>query len=57
MAALITEKHGVEVQTTPSTKTGEITVFVDGKRVLKKYIPFVKPGEEKVLAAVGAALG
>lgn len=57
MAALITERFGVEVQTTPSTKPGEITVFVDGARVLKKHLPFIKPGDDKVLKAVGSALG
>ena len=57
MAALITERFGVEVQTTPSTKTGEITVLVDGKRVVRKHLPFIKPGDAKVLKAVEAALG
>ena len=56
MAALITERFGAEVVTTPSTKTGEITVFVEGKRVVKKHLPFLKPSDAKVLAAVGAAL-
>ena len=57
MAALITKRFGVEVETTPSTKVGEITVFVDGKRVLKKHLPFLKPGDAKVLKAVEASLG
>jgi hypothetical protein len=56
VAALITERFGVEVETTPSTKTGEITVSVDGARVLKKHLPFIKPGDAKVLKAVEAAL-
>lgn len=56
MAALITERFGIEVITTPSTTAGEISVFVDGKRVVKKHLPFLKPRDAKVLAAVGAAL-
>lgn len=56
MAALIQERLGVEVQTTAVTRTGEITVWVDENRVYKKYLPFVTPREEKVLAKVEAAL-
>lgn len=56
MAALITERHGLEVETIPSQRTGEFTVLVDGSVVLKKWLPFVRPGDEKVLAAVAGAL-
>jgi len=56
VAALITERFGAEVETTPTQKGGEFTVLVDGQRVIKKFLPFIKPSDEKVLIAVQAAL-
>ena len=56
MAALIREEHGVEVETTPSQKAGEFTVWVDGELAIKKRLPFLKIPDAKVLAAVAAKL-
>ncbi len=56
MAALITERFAAEVEITPTRKGGEFTVLVDGEQVVKKYLPFLKPSDEKVLHAVQAAL-
>lgn len=57
MAAAVRERFGVDATTTPGRTPGEFKVFVDGKLVIKKRLPFLKPGDEKVLEAVGAALG
>lgn len=57
MAALVTERHGLEVETSASQRSGEFTVLVDGSVVLKKWLPFVRPGDEKILEAVAGALG
>ena len=56
MAALITERHGLPVRTTPSPKAGEFTVLLDGRAVARKWLPFVRPGDEKILGAVAEAL-
>ncbi len=57
MAALITERFGTEVETTATRKTGEFSVWVSGERVVNKYLPFIKPSDQKVLRAMEAALG
>ena len=57
MAALIKDRHDVDVETTPTQNTGEFAVWVDGARVVRKLLPFIRPRDSKVLGAVEAALG
>ena len=57
MAGLIREKHeGVDVVTTGTRRPGEFSVWVDGKRVVSKLLPLMRPSDEKVLGAVERAL-
>ena len=57
MAGLIREKHsGADVVTTATRRPGEFSVTVDGKRVISKLLPLLRPSDEKVLAAVERAL-
>ena len=55
MAALIEAETGADVTTTATRRGGEFSVWVDGKRVLNKFLIF-KPKDEKVLASVRAVL-
>jgi hypothetical protein len=56
VAELVRERHGVAVEMTPSRRSGEFAVLVDGRCVVRKRLPLVRPGDERVLAAVAAAL-
>ena len=57
MAGLIREKHaGNDVVTTATSRPGEFSVWVDGKRVIQKLLPLLRPSDEKVLAAVERSL-
>ena len=51
MAAFIKKETGIEVETDPSGKLGEFTVWVDGKRVEEKgRLKF--PDKDRILDAV-----
>jgi hypothetical protein len=56
VAGLIREQHAVDVVTTPTHRPGEFSVSVDGKRVVNKLLPLLRPSDEKILAAVARAL-
>jgi hypothetical protein len=55
VAGLIRERLGIDVVMTPSTRTGEFSVWVDGRRVINKLLPMIRPSDAKVLAAVELA--
>lgn len=57
MAGLVREKHpGIDVVTTPTSRPGEFSVWVGGRRVIQKLLPLLRPSDEKVLAAVEGAM-
>jgi len=56
VAAAIRERHATDVDTKATLRPGEFSVLVDGRRVISKMLPLIRPSDEKVLAAVARAL-
>lgn len=56
MAGLIKERYAIDPALTPGKRVGEFSVWVDGKRVINKLLPLLRPSDAKVLAAVEQAL-
>ena len=51
MADYLKHEAGIEAEQDPSGQVGEFTVWVDGKRVIKKnFLRF--PDKEQILAAI-----